>query len=222
MAAALDRAVFFNRVRARPFGGRLTVSQVQGLTTILDACPAGLPIEHLAYCCATPFWETDRTMQPIEEYGRGRGKAYGPTGFWGRGLVQLTWLVNYQKATTELRAMGVISASQSLVTAPALAMRPDIAAAILFTGMIEGWFTGKKLSDYFRPGHSDPKDARRIINGTDKAAEIAAIHVDLLAALKAARYAPAAMPVALLAPAPVKPGLWARVHAALSRKSKVA
>lgn len=218
MAAALDRAVFFDRLRAKPFGGQLKPSQVAGLTTILNACPAGLPLEHLGYCLATPFWETDRTMQPIEEYGRGKGKSYGPTGFWGRGLVQLTWLTNYQKATTELQARGILNANQSLVTAPALAMRPDIAAAILFAGMSEGWFTGKKLSDYFRTGLSDPKGARRIINGTDKAAVIAGFHADFVEALVAARYAPAgATPVAAIGAAP-QSGFWARVHAALSRK----
>jgi putative chitinase len=34
--------------------------------------------------------------------------------------------------------------------------------------MVEGWFTGKKLSDYFGGGRYEPVGARRIINGTDK------------------------------------------------------
>lgn len=61
----------------------------------------------------------------------------------------------------------MLKASEDLVKTPTLAMRPDVAAAILFYGMIEGWFTGKKLGDYFAPGRADAVGARRIINGTD-------------------------------------------------------
>ena len=107
-------------------------------------------------------------MQPIEEYGRGKGKSYGPTGFWGRGFVQLTWETNYAKATTRLRQLGLLRAGEDLVKTPKLAMRLDLAAPILFVGMAEGWFTGKKLADYFGGGRYDPVGARRIINGTDK------------------------------------------------------
>ncbi len=148
MTASLDRAVFFDRVRKPLFGGSLTAEQVQGMDAIFDACPAALPTDPLAYVLATTIHETARTMQPIEEYGRGKGRAYGKTGFWGRGFVQLTWDYNYRKATTELRKLGVLTAAEDLVKTPALAMRMDAAATILFHGMISGWFTGKKLSDY--------------------------------------------------------------------------
>lgn len=47
-------------------------------------------------------------------------------------------------------------------------MRPDIAAAITVRGMEEGWFTGKKLSDF-----ATYKDMRQIINGKDKDVKIA-------------------------------------------------
>ncbi|WP_345820091.1 hypothetical protein ABC766_29300 [Methylobacterium fujisawaense] len=237
MAASLNRSAFFDRVRAAPFGGRLSASQVAGIEAILDACPALLGLASLAYCLATTFHETARTMQPIEEYGRGKGRTYGPTGFWGRGFVQLTWEANYAKATAALRKLGVLTAAEDLVKTPALAMRPDVAAAILFYGMVEGWFTGKKLADYFGPGRSDPVGARRIINGTDKAATIAGYHATFVDALRAGGYAaiPAAAAPAPAAPsspprlpsqpaptAPVEPSFWARLHALLSRKTKVA
>lgn len=231
MAASLNRSAFFDRVRAAPFGGRLSASQVAGIEAILDACPAMLGLASLAYCLATTFHETARTMRPIEEYGRGKGRTYGPTGFWGRGFVQLTWEANYAKATAALRKLGVLTAADDLVKTPALAMRPDVAAAILFYGMVEGWFTGKKLADYFGPGRNDPVGARRIINGTDKAATIAGYHATFVDALTASSYAaiPAAMPVKPppAAPAPVvspatAAGFWSRVHALLSRKTKVA
>lgn len=237
MAASLNRSAFFDRVRAAPFGGRLSASQVAGIEAILDACPAMLGLASLAYCLATTFHETARTMKPIEEYGRGKGRTYGPTGFWGRGFVQLTWEANYAKATAALRKLGVLTAAEDLVKTPALAMRPDVAAAILFYGMVEGWFTGKKLADYFGSGRNDPVGARRIINGTDKAATIAGYHATFVDALTAGGYAaiPAAVAVKPAAPssppklpsqpvptATVEPGFWARVHALLSRKTKVA
>jgi hypothetical protein len=34
-------------------------------------------------------------------------------------------------------------------------------------------FTGKNLADYIRPGSIDYRNARRIVNGTDKANRIA-------------------------------------------------
>ncbi|KQP61118.1 hypothetical protein ASF41_22885 [Methylobacterium sp. Leaf111] len=167
MPLDLDRAAFFDAVRRQPFAGHLTQPHVDGMGAILDACPASLSVDAAAYCLATTFHETARTMRPIEEFGRGKGRKYGPTGFWGRGYVQLTWEANYAKATKRLRQLGVLKASEDLVKTPTLAMRPDVAAAILFYGMIEGWFTGKKLGDYFAPGRADPVGARRIINGTD-------------------------------------------------------
>jgi len=50
----LNRAAFFAAVRSSLFGGCLTESQVQGLDTLLDAAPAEMPLEHAAYCLATP------------------------------------------------------------------------------------------------------------------------------------------------------------------------
>lgn len=221
----MDRSAFFDGVRAAPFGGTLTKTQVSGMETLLDMAPPLLPLDHLAYCLATTFHETARTMLPIEEYGRGKGRPYGPTGFWGRGYVQLTWETNYAKATRRLRELGYLTAREDLVAVPALAMDPQIAARILFVGMTEGWFTGKKLSDYFRAGLSDPINARRIVNGTDKAALISTYHAQFRAALVAAEYVPGAVtrppvappvtvsPISPAPPSPAAPdrGFWAVV-----------
>ncbi len=170
-----DRAKFFSGVRA--LVPRFSQGQVDGFNHVLDAAPADLPTDQLAYCLATAWHETAFTMRPIEEYGRGKGKPYGPSGFWGRGYVQLTWDYNYRKAGEEL---GV-----DLLHHPELALRPDIAAQVMFRGMAEGWFTGRKLADYFHGSVRDPKGARRIINGTDKAAVIAGYHGKFLKALVA-------------------------------------
>lgn len=45
----------------------------------------------------------------------------------------------------------------------------DLAVKIMFYGMMNGSFTGKKLSDYFNPHKGDWVNACRIINGLDKA-----------------------------------------------------
>ena len=45
--------------------------------------------------------------------------------------------------------------------------------ATYWFGMQRGWFTGRRLADYFNPERGDWVNARRIINGTDKANLIA-------------------------------------------------
>src|SRR3954471_13721270 len=103
----INRKFFFDQIRQSLFGGSIKPSQVVGLTAILDEWEANhwnSDDRWLAYILATPYHETDKTMQPIREYGRGKGKAYGnpdpQTGqvYYGRGLVQLTWFDNYRKA----------------------------------------------------------------------------------------------------------------------------
>jgi hypothetical protein len=66
------------------------------------------------------------------------------------------------------------------------ALEPEIAVVILFEGMSEGWFTGVGLPDYFNDTEDDPYNARRVINGTDKAEMIAGYHESFLTALKSA------------------------------------
>lgn len=209
----MDRAIFFANCRAEPFGGRMTDKQVAGCNTLLDAfelhAPASDP-RFIAYALATDFHETGRVMQPVREGGQGHGKAYGlPAGPWGkiyygRGDVQLTWLKNYALATTRLRALGVIGADVDLVRDPDLALRPDVSKAVLVFGMIEGWFTGRRLADYFAGTRSDWVDARRIVNGSDRAAQIAGYGLHFYHAITLASAA-APTPGVALARAPAAP-----------------
>lgn len=190
----MNRERFFDTVRDMPFSGHLTPPQVAGTNALLDAF-GDADRRWTAYGLATAYHETAHTMQPIEEIGHGHGRAYGkPAGrygkvYYGRGYVQLTWLENYERADTELHESGFLEGS--LVQRPELAMRPDIAAAIMVRGMTQGWFTGHKLADYFplaAPTKSDWVNARRIINGTDQAWKIANyaknFHVALCVAAK--------------------------------------
>lgn len=170
----INRKKFFDGIRNDPFPGKLTVSQVSGCNAILDEFERrGMQdYRDLAYMLATVKWETDHTMQPIREGGSSaylKSKKYYP--WYGRGYVQLTWEKNYKKFQDRVLKLFKVD----IIKNADLAMLPDVAAFIMFEGMINGEFTGKKLSDYFNSKKTDWLGARRIINGTDRASEIASI-----------------------------------------------
>lgn len=217
-------AAFFDAVRPI-FGGKLTTGQVQGISAIVSAWAiyGNSNRNELAYCLATPVIETAWTMQPITEYGpksyfnkynagTAIGKRLGNTqtgdGFKyrGRGYVQLTGRDNYARAGKKL--------GLDLVNNPDLALDPAIAARILIVGMREGWFTSKGLPDFIDDiDESDAEDlrefsnARRIVNGTDRAVEIGQIALKFEAALKLVTNPPAppAAPADAEAPAQSTP-----------------
>lgn len=170
----MDRAAFFAAVKQAPFHPSMWQSEVDGCNVILDERERRciLDLRVVAYIMATVYWETDQTMQPIREGGGInylKAKSYYP--WYGRGYVQLTWKANYAKFRDRVLKLY----SVDIIAAPDLAMKPDVACFILFEGMLNGEFTGKKLADYFGSGAPDWWNARRIINGTDRAGEIAAI-----------------------------------------------
>ena len=178
-----DKEVYFDNVRMSLFNGIMTQTQVTGQNFILREWRARYEFagdhRHLAYMLATTFHETAFTMEPITEYGSQtylQNKKYYP--YIGRGFVQLTWEENYAKAGEAVK--------EDLVGFPDLALQPDIAAIIMFDGMRDGWFTSKKLSQYFNDSTNDPYNARRIINGTDRAADIQAYHKEFLHAINEA------------------------------------
>lgn len=185
----VDRDVYFNSVRDSLFNGTMTQEQVDGQNAILFAWEAQRrmsDLRWLAYMLATTFHETAQTMMPIEEYGKGSGMKYGTpdpvTGqvYYGRGFVQLTWADNYKKVDDELH-LG--SCELSCYQTASNALKPLIAALVMFRGMAEGWFTGKKLPDYFNDTTNDSVNARRIINGNDKDTLIAGYHDKFLVAV---------------------------------------
>jgi putative chitinase len=184
----MDHAKFFDAIRGG-FTGKLEGEEVKGTEAVLAAM-AGAPLAYVAYALGTSFLETAGTMQPITEYG---GRAYftaryDPKGarpdiakrlgniqpgdgarFCGRGYVQLTGRANYAKAG---KALGI-----DLVAHPERALECDVAAKIMRRGMTEGWFTGKRFADYLpEVGPATLaafKGARRIINGQDRAGDVA-------------------------------------------------
>lgn len=166
----MNKDKFFASIK--PLFGKYNQSQVDGINFLYDNIIVSELIDKrmAAYIFATVFHETDKTMQPIEEKGKGAKKEYGKpdpvTGhtYYGRGFVQLTRKFNYERASEEL--------GTDFVKNPDAVMVPEFAVNILIAGMTEGWFTGKKLSDYFNLT-TDFIGARKIINGTDKADVIA-------------------------------------------------
>ena len=174
--------------------GRLTQSQVDEINFLVGEFDKDKSISYpqAAYMLATAWHETDETLLPIEEYGKGKKYDYGrwkvnskgqeycfKNGnrntvylrseydhlYYGRGLVQLTWFDNYKKAGEKLEI--------DFLNHPEFTMVPKNAVRIMILGMKEGWFTGRKLSDYLHQSKKDYVNARRIINGTDKAQKIA-------------------------------------------------
>ena len=185
-------ADFFASVRAA--FGALSQGQVDGFTFLLGAMGAARwPRSWCAYGLATAWHETNKALKPVEEayYLGTKADAYRRTlryyPAYGRGYVQLTWPKNYARADEECGLDGKLIADNSI------ALRPDIAAQILVKGMEQGWFTGKKLADYLpidgQAGFEAFKAARRIINGTDRAEDIAKIAVSFDAALEAGGWA---------------------------------
>ncbi|WP_285709096.1 glycoside hydrolase family 19 protein [Erythrobacter oryzae] len=187
--AGINRKFFFDFARLHLFGGSLTQKQVEGLLAILDyweSKHAGDDDRKLAYLLGTAYHETDKKMQPIHEYGSTAyfNRRYGPEGqnpglarslgntqvgdgarYAGRGFVQLTGRRNYADWSTRL--------GQDLVGNPDLALDAAVATRILVEGSLLGTFTGRKLGRYFDGDLADWRNARRVINGLDRADLIA-------------------------------------------------
>lgn len=188
----INRKNFFDRVRSKLFAGTLKQPQVDGLTEILDVWEkshASKDDRWLAYALATAFHETAFKMKPVHELG-GRDyffRMYDKDGarravaaqlgntqagdgvlFHGRGYVQLTGRRNYTKMGS---VFGVDLTSSSAAADRVLEL--SLAAKIMFKGMEEGLFTGKKFGDFFKGDKADWRNARKIINGLDAADKIA-------------------------------------------------
>lgn len=202
----MNRKTFFDGVRHSLFGGKLKHGQVVGMDAMLNEFDRRVmsDLRHLAYMMATTFHETAFTMEPINEIGSDAYfmKMYDKTGarpkvaaklgntkvgdgalYHGRGFVQLTGRGNYARMGTLLKI--------PLVDDPDAALRPAVATAIMFEGMLRaesfrGDFTGKSLEDYFNAKTEDWVNARRIINALDKAETIAGYGKKFYAALRAA------------------------------------
>jgi len=174
----IHRKWFFDSVRQSLFGGSLAQSQVDGMNALLDrADETHMDYRQFAYVLATTYHETAQTMQPIAEYGKGKGQPYGqPAGpydqcYYGRGFVQLTWYDNYQTMQDSCGS-GPAWLGKNIVECADDALDLNVATDIIFYGMAKGSFTGKKLSDYINAQGTDWYSARKIVNALDCASTI--------------------------------------------------
>jgi hypothetical protein len=197
-----NRETLFTNVRHSLFGGGLSQGQVDGINADLDYWEANHPcgnLQHLAYIMATDYHESAQTMQPIPESGgkERQMRMYDITGdrpdkaqelgninpgdgaTYSGGKVQLTGRTNFRRLGKRL---GI-----ALEDNPELIYDMATSAAVLFVGMLEGLFTGKKLDDYTDlSGNLNTVKARRVVNGTDKSELIAGYSRHWLDALEAA------------------------------------
>jgi predicted chitinase len=153
------------------------------ITAIKEQCKnLGITYKpQIAYILATAEHESDN-FRAFEEYASGTayegrsdlGNTQRGDGikYKGRGLVQITGRINYAKFTKILKAYGE---NVDLVNNPELAERPDIAVFTLVYGMLKGFFTGWMLADFIEASAVDFVNARKIVNGLDRADHIAAI-----------------------------------------------
>lgn len=199
----INRKLFYQNFRKQ--FGKITQSQVNGIEASFNEWELWVSkkwtdndLRKLAYILATDWHEGNKTMQPIKEMG---GNAYFIKRYWenkkiakqlgnlsaqdtidfcGKGKPQLTGRTNYTR-------MGKIL-GYDLVNNPDLMLDLKIATEVMFEGMMSGRsfkgdFTGKQLSNYFNATTNDPINARRIINGTDKAELIEGYHYKFLKCL---------------------------------------
>lgn len=201
-----DRAVTQQRVNAINF-----------LLDQFEQIPAWSDTRHIAYALATIYIETAYTFEPIQEFGsnsyferrygsntrKGRELGNDAPGegakYSGKGYVQLTGESNYEKMEAKLRDKlpnEVLKFEREtgqkfdLTDYANQAKSPRIAFLIMTVGMFEGTFTGKAFRHYFTEDKSDWYNARRIINGTDRAQEIANYAVELQSVLNRAVMTP--------------------------------
>lgn len=193
----MNLEVFFDCIRRDPFKRRLTQKQVNGINGILDAF-----VSHgdgraktLAYALATAYHEVGGRMVPVREgfsrsdaaarravARRRYGVPAGPHGhvYYGRGLVQLTWLENYRRSSAD--------AGTDIVKNPDAMLDPVIGARILIKGLIDGRWngSGKGISVYLTDARDDLKNARRTVNITDKWELIGGYYKAFLEAIESA------------------------------------
>ncbi len=163
-----DRKKFFEGYRIR--FGPLTQDLVDAFEVLLSQIEqdnrfpgSETDRRKLAYCLATFKWETAHTMKPIDENG-------GPKYFNGRYGPQ-TKVGKMLGNTRDGTLTGV-----DLLSDPDRAKDPAVAYEIAIQGMIDGWFTTRKLAQFIKDGEPpDYENARTIINGHDKASNIADI-----------------------------------------------
>jgi hypothetical protein len=157
------------------------------IDTIIKAGKSeGLTTPQIAYILATAEHETNNTFRSVAEgyYKKNpqafqRSLRYYP--YFGRGLVQLTWKNNYERAQNEvIKKLGYndvdIVKNPDWLTSNDPRV-DDVNARILIQGIRNGWFTSKpgtNLETYIpKNGTPNYRGARYLVNVQDKADKVA-------------------------------------------------
>ena len=190
----INRKLTYDNIR-KAFG-KLSSKQVEGFEAIFNEYERLklTDFRYLGYILATIWHEVNKTMQPIEEYGRGKGLKYGQRVwyngtryndilhiFYGRGHTQNTWRDIYKKLTIAAKKEGL---NWDFENHPELLLQMEPSIWATFYAMRTGLYTGRKLSDYFNDKVNSPTMARKIINGTDKAILIKDYHLKFMNCLR--------------------------------------
>lgn len=160
--------------------GKISPPQLKRINILLQhLIQKDVYLSKAAYILATAFHETDQ-FRAMKEYASGAayegrtdlGNTIKGDGkrFKGRGFVGITGRRNY---SLWVKRLGV-----DVVGNPNLLAEPKYAARVITQGMLEGLFTGRSLGDYINHKKRDYYNARRVVNGLNKANLIAnyAIH----------------------------------------------
>lgn len=202
----MNRTTFYDAVRQPLFSGKIAEKQLAGMEALLNEWERQklTDLRWLAYILATTYHETARTMQPIEEFGKGRNMDYGKKLkmgkgpgkrvpyttpdklYYGRGHTQNTWFENYEKLTRAAAKQGF---DWDFLNKPELLLQMEPSIWATFFAMQTGLYTGKALMHFFNDTTEDWKNARKIINGLDKADQIATQAKVFFAALQQANVA---------------------------------
>ena len=200
-----DFNTFLLAISATMFNGTVKPHQTEGMEHQLhyfENNMMGYPVEYLAYGLATTYHECAGRMHSIKEMGSnsyfkrmydingkrpqkalelGNDKPGDGAKYCARGCAGVTGKTNYQKHGDKF---GV-----DLVNNPDLLLQDHaLSVAVMYQGMLDGDFTGKKLDDYWTdPDKFDAVGARRIINGRDKKDLIAGYYQHFLVALNEAK-----------------------------------
>lgn len=164
----------FDKGRNVLFTAGYTQAQTDSINAILRECNLqGVSLRtQIGYLLATAYHEcynpkTPNTrITPMREFGGEaylKDKKYYP--YVGMGFSQLTWEENYKKESIRLDI--------DLINNPELMLQIPIAANSHVYCITNGTYTGAKLSKYVNANKTDFPNARRTVNGTDKAELIA-------------------------------------------------
>jgi hypothetical protein len=195
----IDRANFFAAYRT-VFGelGYEATAGLEQLLAFLENDPAMNDVRLRAYILATVKFETGDRFVPVTEQGDAEyfqryepGTSIGNRlgnkvpgdgeRFRGRGYIGITGRENYYRMS---QVLGFEPKMTDLVDNPDKVNDPLVAYRIMSIGMLEGLFTGRKLSDFINERQTDYVGASTIIGSGSSSSRAAAYATDFEAILR--------------------------------------